>query len=185
MDLASFGLGLLSGLIVAGLLWLLKVQMLKPKIQVAPWVSRRSVDQGGRHVTYYVAKFRNVGRRSVLDLSVAASIRINGHRIAVVCSTQKIEELKRNENRRVYMHLELSLDAQMILPEDILSQCQDSENIGLLLRSHPNARLVLYISGDDSWSRTRGKFAQLFDGTQVTSKMFRKKSSLELAGTTG
>jgi len=38
----------------------------------------------------------------VLDLSVAASIRIDGHVIAVVCSTQSIVELKDNDSRRLY-----------------------------------------------------------------------------------
>jgi hypothetical protein len=185
MDFASFGVGVLTGLVATGLLWLLKVQILKPTIQVAAWVSRRSLSRAGRDVTYYVAKFKNAGRRGVLDLSVAASIRLEGHVIAVVCSTQSIEELKRRESRRVFMRLELSSDADLILPSEIRSKCQDSENIGVLLASYPNARLVLNISGDDALSRTRRKFKQLFDGTRVTTKKFRRGNSLELAETRG
>jgi hypothetical protein len=163
--------GFLIGIMSSFLVWYLLYRRLVPSLEFSPKVYREKSDENPSGYVYRI-RFRNIGKRTLIDIELFAKLRIQG--ISPLKSTYwraiylpiddpripKIESQRKSKKRTSVRLLitQLSESSISILPLKIQKKCQDDKICLEDLFSAGRSTLQIFAFGYDEFSGARKIF---------------------------
>jgi|APMed6443717190_1056831.scaffolds.fasta_scaffold92909_1 hypothetical protein len=181
-------LGLFGGFGLSYFLWWYLNHRLVPKIEFSEELSRRPIDYDKQAVRHQFA-FKNIGKRSIVNIRLKARIRINDPRkrgvnifnyfdIAINDNNGEIFEMKPGVMLRISVDVHKSKNLDNPLLDNFLLQKLKTEDITLddIFFIYPDSVFFVQIIGTDIYSNATKVFvSKMYAKDDVRSGVFKGK----------
>lgn len=165
MDVVALFLGVPLGVLASFAAWWIVTHWLVPAVEFSPHISRNEYSGNASGINHRV-KFKNIGKREIIDLEVFAELRVKGLNPSLP-GTIEVARLVIDDARMPFMKVEgtkiIALKPEQterfdrpVYGESINSKrAQGLLTLEDVLSLNQTAVLVIYVFGYDRWSGAR------------------------------
>ena len=171
MDMLALFLGVPLGILASFAAWWIVTHWLVPAVEFSPHISRNEYSGNASGINHRV-KFRNIGKREIIDLEVFAELRIKGLNSSLpgiveiarlVIDDARMPFLKVEGTKIISLMPELTerFDRPVYGDSIIKKRSQGMLTLEDLLSLNQAAVLVIYVFGYDRWSGARKLYTSI------------------------